>query len=95
MFLCAGFRKSQTESSGPADAAGRVAFLDAVRQQLGLGGRVVVVSPSLSGQFSIPLLQQPEWLVGYVPVAPVGTEHITPADAAKIKVCSRFFAHEC
>ncbi|KAF0310692.1 Protein ABHD14B [Amphibalanus amphitrite] len=81
------FRRSRTEGNGPTDAAGRAAFLDAVRRSLHLGDRVVVVSPSLSGQFSIPLLlQQPSWLAGYVPVAPVGTEQITPTNAAEIKV---------
>ncbi|XP_043224956.1 protein ABHD14B-like isoform X2 [Amphibalanus amphitrite] len=82
-----GFRRSRTEGNGPTDAAGRATFLDAVRRSLHLGDRVVVVSPSLSGQFSIPLLlQQPSWLAGYVPVAPVGTEQITPTNAADIKV---------
>ena len=71
----------------PEDADGRVAFLEAARRELGLGGRVVVVSPSKSGQFSVPLLlRQPDWLAGYVPVAPVMTELITPDAAANIKV---------
>lgn len=35
----------------------------------------ILVSPSMSGGFSIPfLIQNPEGLAGYVPVAPVGTE---------------------
>ena len=36
--------------------------------------RVVVVSPSMSGSVSLPLvLQHPERLAGYVPIAPVGS----------------------
>ncbi len=36
--------------------------------------RVVVVSPSMSGRFSLPLVRQhPKRLAGYVPIAPVGS----------------------
>ena len=35
----------------------------------------VIVSPSMSGGFALPLLfQQPEVFKGYVPVAPVGVK---------------------
>ena len=58
-----------------------------MRYELGLGDQVVVVSPSASGEYSVPLLmEQPSWLVGYVPVAPVGTEKITPIKARSIRV---------
>lgn len=82
-----GFRRSQSVGAVSEEGGGRAAWLDSVRLQLELGGRVVVVSPSLSGQYSVPLLlRQPGWLAGYVPVAPVGTELITPQKAAQIKV---------
>ncbi|XP_077986780.1 putative protein-lysine deacylase ABHD14B isoform X2 [Glandiceps talaboti] len=47
----------------------------------------VIVSPSLSGQFAIPLLvSHPEVFRGFVPVAPVGTEKYKAADYQKIQV---------
>ena len=40
--------------------------------------RPIIVSPSMSGVFALPLLfQQPEAFSGYVPVAPVGVEDYT------------------
>jgi len=82
-----GFSKSQTV--GQLDpSASKSAFLSAVVAALPtLTDRVIVVSPSASGRFSIPLLiEQPTWLAGYVPVAPVATEKLTTAVASKIKV---------
>ncbi len=36
-------------------------------------GRPIVVAPSMSGSFSFPLLvEHPDWVAGFVPVAPVG-----------------------
>ena len=40
------------------------------------GGSVVIISPSMSGRFSLPfLISHPEKVKGYVPVAPVMTEN--------------------
>jgi len=40
-----------------------------------LGGAVVVVSPSMSGTFSLPLaIDHPQALLGYVPIAPAGID---------------------
>ncbi|XP_010114782.1 PREDICTED: alpha/beta hydrolase domain-containing protein 14A-like, partial [Chlamydotis macqueenii] len=57
-----------------ATAQGRVAFLDHILQELGMQ-RPVLVSPSMSGRFSLPfLLARGDQLSGFVPVAPVGTK---------------------
>lgn len=54
---------------------GREAFLGEAMTALGLE-EAVVVSPSMSGQFSFPLLvRAPERFAGFVPVAPAGIEH--------------------
>ncbi|XP_037070324.1 protein ABHD14B-like [Pollicipes pollicipes] len=82
----AGFSKSRSRGSLPADAS-RAGFLAAVRSALGLSGRTVLVSPSLSGEFSLPLLaEQPGWLAGFVPVAPVGTEKLSAEQLRAIRV---------
>ena len=48
------------------------AFLGGVLPKLDIG-RPIVVSPSMSGRFSFPLLiEHPDWVAGFVPVAPVG-----------------------
>ena len=52
----------------------------------------VVISPSLSGMYSLPFLMAPgSQLRGYVPVAPICTEKISTADYASVKVplCER------
>ncbi|XP_070559126.1 putative protein-lysine deacylase ABHD14B isoform X2 [Ptychodera flava] len=47
----------------------------------------VVVSPSMSGSFSLPLLMKDQSLFrGFVPVAPVDSDKYTRADYEKIKV---------
>jgi abhydrolase domain-containing protein 14 len=65
-------------SSGGADAGGG-AWLAKLTRQLQddglLGGYVVVVSPSMSGTYSLPVLfDQPQLFAGFVAVAPVGTK---------------------
>lgn len=58
----------QSESSGLASLAFMEALLDTLKLE-----RPVVVSPSMSGGFSLPLATQRVDLIGgYVPVAPVG-----------------------
>ncbi|XP_002741873.1 putative protein-lysine deacylase ABHD14B [Saccoglossus kowalevskii] len=47
----------------------------------------VIVSPSMSGTFALPLLMKhPEVFRGYVPVAPTGIDLFTPEQFAKIEV---------
>lgn len=55
-------------------------------------GPPVVISPSLSGMYSLPFLTAPgSQLRGYVPVAPICTDKISAADYASVKVylCAR------
>jgi len=55
--------------------------------------RPVLVSPSMSGGYSIPLMRtqvsvpaDKTFLSGFVPVAPVQTNLLTPEEAAKVQV---------
>ncbi len=74
----AGFRAVAIDLPGfgaTASIAGdRGAFLRALIEQIDDGTGVVVVSPSMSGSFSLDLLASgaPATMVGFVPVAPVG-----------------------
>lgn len=55
-------------------------------------GSPVVISPSLSGMYSLPFLTAPgSQLRGYVPVAPICTDKINASDYASVKVslCGR------
>lgn len=62
------------------------AFLKAVSEALSLGP-AVVISPSLSGMYSLPFLFQHNHLLkAYVPVAPICTEKFTAEQYAQIKV---------
>ncbi|XP_077846352.1 putative protein-lysine deacylase ABHD14B isoform X2 [Macaca mulatta] len=61
-------------------------FLAAVVDALELGPPVVI-SPSLSGMYSLPFLTAPgSQLRGYVPVAPICTDKINAANYASVKV---------
>lgn len=61
-------------------------FLKSVFEALHLGP-AVVISPSLSGMYSLPFLfQHSDLLKAYVPVAPICTEKFTAAQYASIKV---------
>ncbi|XP_059520597.1 putative protein-lysine deacylase ABHD14B isoform X2 [Myotis daubentonii] len=60
-------------------------FLAAVVDALDLGPPVVI-SPSLSGMYSLPFLTaRGSRLRGYVPVAPICTDKISAADYARVK----------
>ena len=53
----------------------REELLELVQRRLWPGQRFVIVSPSMSGGFSLPLVAtDPEWVAGFVPVAPVGID---------------------
>ncbi|KAM8915888.1 putative protein-lysine deacylase ABHD14B isoform 2-T5 [Spinachia spinachia] len=84
-----GLGRSQS-ASAPA-AVGQpapAAFLREVCERLSLSP-VVVISPSLSGMYSLPfLLQHPALVRAYVPVAPICTEHFTAEQYRSVKVPS-------
>ncbi|XP_047440184.1 protein ABHD14B [Mugil cephalus] len=75
-------------AQGPA-ALGELApagFLKEVCEQLSLSP-VVVISPSLSGMYSLPFLLQHQALIkAYVPVAPICTEKFTAEQYGSVKV---------
>lgn len=61
-------------------------FLKEVCEKLGLG-QVVVISPSLSGMYSLPFVHQHQALVrAYIPVAPICTEKFKAEQYQAIKV---------
>ena len=50
-------------------------YLAMALETLGLDGKVVVVSPSMSGGFSLPFVaRHADRVAGYVPIAPVGID---------------------
>lgn len=50
-------------------------------------GPPVVISPSMSGMYSLPFLTAPgSQLRGYVPVAPICTDKISATNYASVKV---------
>eukprot|EP00640_Fibrocapsa_japonica_P004186 CAMPEP_0113935546 /NCGR_PEP_ID=MMETSP1339-20121228/2688_1 /TAXON_ID=94617 /ORGANISM="Fibrocapsa japonica" /LENGTH=224 /DNA_ID=CAMNT_0000937747 /DNA_START=58 /DNA_END=732 /DNA_ORIENTATION=+ /assembly_acc=CAM_ASM_000762 len=69
-------------------------WLKAYLDLLGVSG-VVVVSPSMSGGFSLPLLMShPEYLKGYMPIAPVSTGTYTEAQYHSVNVPTLIFYGE-
>ena len=75
------------ERGDEGKAASDGAWLRDLIDELGGPGRVVVVSPSMSGAYSLSYLEEfPEdELLGFVPVAPVGIDDFErPEDAAPI-----------
>ena len=71
------------------DPGGRADFLEAVHREMRgvLGDRVVLVSPSVSGMYSIPLmLRRPPWIAGYVLMSPLETDMCTADKMDAIKV---------
>lgn len=59
-----------------ADPISDGTWLQQLIEVLGVPGRTVIVSPSMSGRFSLAMLaEHPDvGLAGYVPIAPVGTD---------------------
>nr|XP_030723190.1 protein ABHD14B isoform X1 [Globicephala melas] len=81
------------EATAPAPVGELVpsSFLATVVDALDMGPPVVI-SPSLSGMYSLPFLVAPgSQIRGYVPVAPICTDKINAADYARVKVplCGR------
>ena len=74
-----GYVKSKDYPNIPKTSEERAKFLNEVIEKLHIE-RPVIVSPSMSGSYSLPFIFQGEKgrnLRGYVPVAPVGTEKYT------------------
>ncbi|XP_063267352.1 protein ABHD14A [Prinia subflava] len=66
-------------------AQGRRTFLEDVFQELGMQ-RPVLVSPSMSGRFSLPfLVAHGDRLAGFVPIAPVGTKDYTAEQYRRVQ----------
>ncbi|KAI5937333.1 Protein ABHD14B [Manis javanica] len=78
-------RSKEAAAPAPIGELAPSSFLASVRDALDLGP-LVVVSPSLSGMYSLPFLTAPgSQLRGYVPVAPICTDRINTADYASVK----------
>lgn len=87
--LSAGLGRSKS-AEAPA-AVGELApagFLKEVCEQLSLSP-VVVISPSLSGMYSLPFLLEHQALIrAYIPVAPICTDKFTAEQYQGVKVQS-------
>ncbi|NXC44760.1 ABHEB protein, partial [Penelope pileata] len=78
-------RSKDVSAPVPVGQPAPAAFLQAVVEALGLAP-AVLVSPSLSGMYALPLvLQRGHLLRGYVPVAPICTERFTAEQYAQVK----------
>lgn len=79
----------QSKAAEAPAAVGELApggFLKEVCDSLGLS-RVVVISPSLSGMYSLPFLFQHQALIqAYIPVAPICTDKFTAEQYQSIKI---------
>lgn len=79
-------RSKDAVAPAPVGQPAPAAFLKAVSEALCLGP-AVVISPSLSGMYSLPfLLEHSQLFKAYVPVAPICTEKFTAEQYAQIKV---------
>ncbi|XP_003257194.2 protein ABHD14B isoform X2 [Nomascus leucogenys] len=78
-------RSKEAAAPAPIGELAPASFLAAVVDALELGPPVVI-SPSLSGMYSLPFLTAPgSQLLGYVPVAPICTDKINAANYASVK----------
>lgn len=83
-----GYGDTPERPDGPADQAD---LLAALIEELGGPEQVVLVSPSRSGDWSLPYLtiHADDGLAGFVPVAPVGIDgFVRPSDAAPVPTLS-------
>lgn len=87
-----GYGKSPDSETLKTDQ-NRVDLLSRFMESLGVR-TAVLVSPSMSGHYSIPfLMKNNAQLRGFVPVAPVGTRNYTPQQYQNIQVSSlRFYS---
>ncbi|XP_005992717.1 protein ABHD14B [Latimeria chalumnae] len=81
-----GFGNSkQAQAPAPVGELAPGSFLKSVLEGLQLG-QAVVISPSLSGMYSLPFLFEHHSMVkGYIPVAPICTEKFTAQQYANIQ----------
>ncbi|XP_077430181.1 putative protein-lysine deacylase ABHD14B [Vanacampus margaritifer] len=81
-------RSSSAEAPAAAGELAPAAFLTDVCERLQLSP-VVLISPSLSGVYSLPfLLQQQHLLRAYIPIAPIRTDKISAQQYRGVKVPS-------
>uniref|UniRef100_A0A665TG17 Putative protein-lysine deacylase ABHD14B n=1 Tax=Echeneis naucrates TaxID=173247 RepID=A0A665TG17_ECHNA len=81
-------RSKSAEAPAPVGELAPASFLKEVCEQLRLSP-VVVISPSLSGMYSLPFLFQHQALVrAYIPVAPICTDKFTTEQYQSVKVPS-------
>lgn len=79
-------RSNAAERVAPVGQLGPAGFLKEVCEQLSLSP-VVLISPSLSGMFSLPFLHQHHALIrAYIPVAPICTDKFTAEQYQSVKV---------
>ncbi|XP_053577094.1 putative protein-lysine deacylase ABHD14B [Bombina bombina] len=79
-------KSSEAVAPAPLGQPAPAGFLKEVLESLSMVP-AVVISPSLSGMYSLPLLlQSPEKLAAYVPVAPICTDKYSAQDYANVQV---------
>ncbi|XP_075430340.1 putative protein-lysine deacylase ABHD14B [Ascaphus truei] len=79
-------RSSDAVAPGPLGEPAPAGFLQEVLQSLCMVP-AVIVSPSLSGMYSLPLLlQTPQSIAAYVPIAPICTDRYPAQDYARVQV---------
>ncbi|XP_034530122.1 protein ABHD14B isoform X2 [Notolabrus celidotus] len=81
-------RSKSAEAPAAVGELAPAGFLKEVCERLSLSP-VVVISPSLSGMYSLPFLTQHQDLIrGYIPVAPICTDKFTAEQYQSVKVPS-------
>lgn len=85
LLLLGGYGKSPDSEALKTDQ-NRVDLLSRFMESLGVRA-AVLLSPSMSGHYSIPfLMKNSDQLHGFIPIAPVGTRSYTPQQYQNIKV---------
>lgn len=91
IFIFLGGYGNSPDSESLKTDQNRVDLLSRFMESLGVR-TAVLVSPSMSGHYSIPfLMKNNAQLRGFVPIAPVGTRNYTPQQYQNIQVSSLRF----